>query len=224
MRRGHFVAEGGGDTYIDWLKSIGCVFYLDAAEGNSKDQINDVPITLSGNGSFSYDSSKHAFYCKSPSSANQYIGIWNNGMSGSTFPYDNWTSINIIEKITNTNGKYLSSFGVNCNTRAYSAQFSPFYNITNRVVQYPSGKFSTGTACNYSGNIRYFYQNGSLYDSRTYNTDHQPSRWVQLSTGTALGVVIQTNYDANIEWYNYRTAIFNTVLDLTTINQIINHQ
>lgn len=208
---------------MDYLRSIGCVFYFDATDGNLYDQVNNVPITLSGNGSFTYDNNKDAFYCKTPNSANQYIGIWNNGMSPSTFADNNWTSINIMEPITKTNGKYLPSFGVNTLDRSYASQFCTFYNMSNKVANFPNGKFTTATVYNYDTFVRYFYQNGALYTSNAYNTSHQPSNWVLNSNGTCLGIVCDVGYDGNIEWYAYRTAIFNTVLDLGTINAIINY-
>lgn len=209
--------------WIDWLRSIGCVFYMDSSDGDPRDQINNVPLTLSGNGVFVNDGTKHAFYCKTPSSANQHIGIWNNGMSQNTFANDNWTSINVMEAITKMNGKYLPSFGVNTSNRDYASQFCTFYNMSNKVANFPNGKFTTATVYNYDVFMRYFYQNGSLYRSNRYNTNHQPSNWVLNSNGTCLGNVCDVGYDADIEWYAYRTAIFNTVLDLDTINAIINH-
>jgi len=221
MRRQANIIQQSG-SYIDYLRSLGCIFYFDAAYNNYYDQINNVPITLSGNGSFSYNSNKQAFYCKTPSSANQYIGIWNNGMSSSTFPGNNWTSINIIEPITKTNGKYLPSFGVNTLNRAYASQFCTFYNMSNKVANFPNEKFSTATVYNYDTSMRYFYQNGSFYTSNAYNTNHQPSNWVLNSSGTCLGIVCDVGYDGDIEWYAYRTAIFNTALSWDTISSIIN--
>lgn len=221
MRREHTVTNTNTDGYIAWLRSIGCVFYFDAANGDSRDQINDVPLTLSGNGTFTYDSTERAFRCKTPSSANQYIGIWNNGMTSSTFPNDNWTSINIMKAITKSRTKYLPSFGVNSFDRSYAPQFCSFWNQSNKTTNFPDGIFSTASVYNYGNSTRYFYQNGQLYTSNSYNTSHQPSRWVLNSPGTCIGIVCDAGYDADIEWYAYRTAIFNTVLDVNTINTII---
>lgn len=64
-------------SYIDWLKSMGCVFYAPLIQDDTRDYISGQPLEQS-NGSFSWDSNIGAYKFIATSSYNVYIAAWNN--------------------------------------------------------------------------------------------------------------------------------------------------
>lgn len=73
MRREHYESQ----SYIDWLKSMGCVFYAPLLQGDTRDYISGKPLEQS-NGTFGWDSNIGAYKFTATSSYNVYIAAWNN--------------------------------------------------------------------------------------------------------------------------------------------------
>lgn len=210
------------EDFIDWLKSIGCIFYFDSADGDSKDKINNVPLVLSGNGSFVYDSSKKAFLGNTPSSSYKYIGIWNNGVSKTSFLNQSWSFINIVERKTTTNGKYLQTLGSNnTSDRNYLGQFSAFYNNTHNIGVFLDGIFWSMGIMDNSTNKRYLYQANTFLGEYSYPLQQKPSYW-NSNSGLLLGST-NKDIDCNIEFYYYRAAIFNNAVSYENLEIVINY-
>lgn len=64
-------------NYIDWLKSMGCVFYAPLVENDIKDYISGSQLEQS-NGIITYDNNENAYRFNGPYSTNQYVGLWGN--------------------------------------------------------------------------------------------------------------------------------------------------
>lgn len=74
MRKEHTQTE---QSYIDWLKSLGCVFYAPLTEGDTTDHISGQQLIMS-NGTFTWNRNKQAYQFNGPGSIKQYIASWNN--------------------------------------------------------------------------------------------------------------------------------------------------
>lgn len=71
MRREHYKSQ----SYIDWLKSLGCVFYAPLIQGDTKDYISGQPMTII-DGTVSWDNGESAYKFYGPTSLNSYIANW----------------------------------------------------------------------------------------------------------------------------------------------------
>ena len=54
--------EAKQQSYIDWLKSLGCVFYAPLTEHDSSDNISGQPMQQGNNGTVTWDSNEGAWY------------------------------------------------------------------------------------------------------------------------------------------------------------------
>ena len=210
--------------YIDYLKSLGCVFYcpFDGVSGTT-DLINNVAMTVSGEGSILYDSTLDMYRVQTPSSQGKHTGYWNNGITASgTFPNNNFTTIYTIKKITSANNK--SIFGVS----PYSDNFrtcqalNPNYNSTGGSSSWPSTVTKVAIAHNYTESWRKLYQDGVLYTQASIFAQFVPANWITSNSGLCLG---RTPIDSNTSFqsvseYIKDVYIFNTALDLGTIRSI----
>lgn len=67
--------ETSSQSYIDWLKSLGCVFYAPLSNGDLSDNISNQILSLS-NGTVTWDANQNAYKFQGPSSINNYIASW----------------------------------------------------------------------------------------------------------------------------------------------------
>lgn len=110
MRREHNIET----SYIDWLKSIGCLIYLPLSyDGDLQDRISGLSLQLTGQGSMIWDNAQQRYKLTSPSSYNQYVAKLDNGLTASSFPDDKYTTCYRIKKITNSSSKYLRGISPN---------------------------------------------------------------------------------------------------------------
>lgn len=220
MRREHIVKS---EDYIKWLKSLGCVFYcaFDGVTGTN-DLINNVPLTLSGNGSISYEPSLDMFSITTSSSQGQDIGYWDNGIGKNTFPNDDFTTLYTAQKITTTSGKSMHGVTPYSDNFRTCQALDMLYNSTGNVADWPSTV--TKVACSFSttNSWRRYYQNGALFVEYAIFAQFQPSNWVTSGNHLCLA---RTPVDSNsthrgVSLYIGETYIFNTALDIQTIRKI----
>lgn len=221
MRREHISSQ----SYIDFLKSLGCVFYcaFDAINGTA-DLINNVQFSPTGYGSCVYNSQYDMYQVTSPSSVGRHIGIWDNGISKLSFPDDNFTSLYTFRRITSASNKYV--YGISSNSDSYPTVSStqPSWNGTGRTNSFPSGTCKVGVTINHSNLTRNMYQNGTLYTTASEYSPSLPSNWNTIGSGIIL---FQTPSDhpsysvyLSVSYYIRDVYLFNTVLDLSTIRKI----
>lgn len=80
-RREHNIEE----SYIDWLKSLGCVFYSPLTETETRDLISGSQMQQGNNGTVTWDASKGAWYFQDLySSRYDVIASW----QGLNLPFD----------------------------------------------------------------------------------------------------------------------------------------
>lgn len=226
MKREHYKEH----SYIDWLKSLGCVFYcaFDGKTGTT-DLINNVQLSLVGYGSCSYESQYDMYKISTPSSYEQMVGIWNNGLNNASFPNDNYTCLYSVIKITNSSNKVMSCISCvtdSSQTDDYSIvqATAPMWNGTSRTNSFPSGLCKYGYTCNHTLNNRSSYQNGALYTTATEYIPYLPSNWQCTGYGIMLcGTPVHHPYShmfTSVQFYIGDVYLFNTALDLQTIRKI----
>lgn len=219
MRREHTKL----DNYIDWLKSLGCVFYcaFDGVNGTN-DLINNVPLTLSGNGSISYEPSLDMYSITTPSSQGQDIGYWDNGIGKTTFNNDDFSAIYTAKKITTTNGKSMHGVTPYSNNFRTCQALDMLYNSTGNVTEWPSTVTKVASSFSTTNGWRRYYQNGALFVEYAIFAQYQPSNWVTSGNRLCLA---RTPVDSNsthreVSLHIGETYIFNVALDLQTIRKI----
>lgn len=72
-KREHHTAQ----SYIEWLKSLGCVFYAPLTNGDLTDHISGQPLVVT-NGTVTWDSVENAYKFYGPNTLNTYIAHWQN--------------------------------------------------------------------------------------------------------------------------------------------------
>lgn len=65
------------DSYIDWLKSMGCVFYAPLSQGDTRDYISGQDLVVS-NGTVTWSVNENAYQFYGPYSLNNFIASWQN--------------------------------------------------------------------------------------------------------------------------------------------------
>ena len=210
-------------SYIDWLKSLGCVFYcaFDGITG-TQDLINDKPLILNGYGSITYDSGKDMYNITTPSGQGQDIGYWDNGIGKSTFPNDEYSALYIAQRITTSSSKAMHGVTPYSNNFRTCQALDMLYSGTGSCASWPSTVTKVAASFCTSQGWRRYYQDGSLYADTTIFAQFQPSNWVTLGNHLCLA---RTPVDSNsshrsVSLYIGETYIFNTALTLDQIKQI----
>lgn len=214
--------EHKSESYIDWLKSLGCVFYCAFDENyGTDDLINNVPLTLSGQGVCTYDTQEQGFYIKTPNYVGSSVGVWNNGINGQLFQNNNLTSLQTVKKITTASNKQFMFVSQNTNNASYQFAISAVGNTSSYTCSaWPSGVVNTARVMDSENNQYRLYSGGVQFNSLPMSNYpyENPINWVSQS-GLLLGNAIQSN-KVNVAYYFYKFYIFNTVLDLQTIRKI----
>lgn len=214
------------NTYIEWLKSINCVFYVafDDKTGTT-DLINNVKLTLHESGNISFNASKNMYEIITPSNQGNDIGYWSNGISNTTtFQSNNFTTLHTVQKITNINGKGIHTITPYSNHFRTCQTLDPNYNATGNTTSWPESITKVAYVHDYTNSKRICYQNGVKYGEYSLMNAFIPSNWQTLGSGICLArtpIDNNTSYQ-NVSLYIGELYIFNTVLDLKTIKEIQN--
>ena len=215
MKREHIQSE----SYIDWLKSIGCLVYLPLSEsGDLQDRISGLSLQVTGQGSMVWDGAKSRYKFTTPSSVWQKIAILNNGLTAQNFPSNTFTCLYTVRKITSSSSRYIRGLQVNSNNASTVDAMNPAYNGSSRSSGYPTSEVKVAGVCNGTVN-RSYYQNGALYGTYSPYDPYIPSNWVLLGDGIYLGCTSSSG-TASVQYYMSEIYLFNTALDLTTIRKI----
>lgn len=208
-------------SYIDWLKSIGCLVYLPLSEdGDLQDRISGLSLTFSGNGSMVWNANENAYVVTSPSSNSRHTAILSNGLNKTSFP-DDCFSVLCKVKAMLKNGTYART----CAPHGYydsgtSTAFGAGWNGSGYVNNWPADFFDFGAVVDSVTRQRYSYQNGTLYVTAAEYANLYPSNWQLTGNGVILGVVSSNRTGHDAQFAIKDLYIFNTVLDLATIRKI----
>ena len=210
-------------SYIDWLKSLGCVFHcaFDGITG-TYDLINDKPFIPSGYGSISYDPGKDMYSIATPAPQGQDIGYWDNGVGIDTFPDDNYSALYTAQRITTSSSKSMHGVTPYSNAFRTCQALDMTYNGTGSCASWSSAVVKVAVSFCTSQGWRRYYQDGILYVDTNIFAQFQPSNWVTLGNHLCLS---RTPVDSNpthrdVSLYIGETYIFNTALTSEQIKQI----
>lgn len=216
MKREHNTEQ----SYIDWLKSMGCVFYAPLTENETRDLISGSQMQQGNNGTITWDTNEQAWYFEDlNASTYDVVASWQN----LSLPFDITNigfslcyEINIYK-----NGKgygssdYMGSIlpiVLGGRTVAINAQYATSQlHIWYKVAQvFPK----------YEGMSRYSY----IYSDG--NVVHSDNRGTTRYTGNSLtNTRVDSNYRnstnySNCKYYMRNTMIFNAALTQTQIREI----
>lgn len=216
MRREHIISE----SYIDWLKSLGCLVYLPLSDnGDLEDKISGVSAQTTGYGTFNWDANRNGYIVKSPSSGlpGRSTLLLDNGFTTTWFPNNEITVLQTVEMITKTSGCGCRTLSPKSSTTTTIQAISAAYNGSGNCNAWPNGYRDIGYTTNPS--IRNYYQDGGLFRSYTAYSPFLPLNWTMNGTGLFIGTGEGSTY-TNTEFSIKNIYIFNRVLDLTTIRKI----
>lgn len=211
MRRECFPSD---QSYINWLKSLGCVLYL-PLHGDMQDKISGEYIQLTGNGRIDWDDNECMYRFKAPSYTGQYVGFIQTNVSRSTFPSNRLTVLHGIKRINQSD--YLRTISPNTTNQKTLLALCAHYNASGRLAGFPDEYIPVGHVFNDQVG-RAYYQGGVLYNTYGPYTGYLPSRWQTSGNGIKL-----CNYSDTVsgaEWYMDEVYLFNTALDISTIRKI----
>lgn len=210
-------------SYIDWLKSLGCVFYAPLNGVNdTMDVINNVQLTTTGYGAYSYDAAKDMYLITTPSNYNQHIGKWANGIETSTFPNDTYT---FLSKAQRKDTSQHMSCGISLESTNYRARqaWSPMRDSTSGMWAWSNGDvFYNGFVFNVSGGYRDTYLNGEVQYHQSIFNEYKPSIWYPSSSGICFGRNCGTfnQIQLNAQLWIGEVYLFNTALTQQEIKEV----
>lgn len=214
MKREHIESK----SYIDWLKSMGCVFYAPLDQTNGLDDlISGVVGTASSDSSAVYDTG-----------SDSYLVTKGNTISVSA-PALKWYGLDMASYFTSqTYGQYtylIEIKGVSSLDNA-SGNFCfqnfrgrPFAsNMANCGFSVPSSQFYKLAWCGISDGVNYthIYRDGNSVWSNKYSAGN----WSSYSTTIFTGLELQnpSNYSAN-RYYSAKAYYRNIMLFCKTLTQ-----
>lgn len=214
MKREHITSQ----SYIDWLRSLGCIVYLPlSADGDLQDRISGIDI-VQDNGSFQWNASKQMYQFNVPST---YGGaaVLRNGFDNTMFTTNSLTFCVHFKKLQNLSGG--RTLLINKNVVVQS-EFNVLYNGSSNMTNMPSDYSYAHTLT--SNEILTSYQQGQYYNSWDVNNNqynNKPSEWIINQNDKGLWLGCYTGNSSQIGSYCMgEIYIFDGVLDLTTIRKI----
>lgn len=206
MRRSYTVSE----SFIDYLKSLGCVLYLPLGENDYHDYIGGHDLVFTGSGSMSWDSNVGMTLLTAPGSYPTDIAtLQSDTLKPESFPTDECTTcITFKRKSTNKYGDFFCMGRYNQNLYP-----NPDVNGTASMASWGDGVHNSGLT--HSINGRTWFEDGALYRQDS-TSSQRPSQWVGynwfINTVSGLRTNAQSYY-ANI-------MIFNRVLTLDEYRKV----
>lgn len=214
MKREHYKEQ----SYIEWLKSLGCLVYLPlSADGDLQDRISGIDI-VRDIGSFQWNTTKQMYQFNVPAS---YGGaaVLRNSFDKTMFTTDSLTFCIHFKKLQNLNGArtMLQNKNVTVN-----AELNIGYNGGSDMTNMPSDYYYAHTLT--ANEIFTSYQQGAYYNSWDLNNNqyyNKPSEWTINQNDKGLWLGCYTANSSQIGSYCMgEIYIFDGVLDLQTIRKI----
>lgn len=198
-------------SYIDWLKSIGCVLYLPMTQDSDlQDRISGASLQYTGSGTQAYWDANEGMYVFVGPAYHVTSYTLANGWSSATFP-DNEVSVltTFKKKSANGNGQFM------CVGNNYTPNGNACMQAgTTNMASWNNTLYNC--AYTFSSSGRWLYDNGALYAAYGPYAPFQPQGW----GGYNWYVGSYNSNNNGREVYIKENMIFNKVLDLQTIRKI----
>ena len=127
MRREHKSEQ----SYIDWLKSLGCVVYLPLSEGDLEDKISGMEL-IQDTGSFAWNQNKQMYQFNTPYS-NGGAAVLRNGFDKTMFTTNSYTFCIHFKKLSNLGGCRTSMY--NISTFLADFNVAPSWLISSLIIK-----------------------------------------------------------------------------------------
>jgi hypothetical protein len=206
MKREHTTTQ----SYIDWLKSIGCVLYLPLTQdGDLQDRISGASLQYTNSGTRAYwDNNEGMYVFVGPSYHTQSYTLANS-WSAATFP-DNEVSVltTFKKKSANGNGTFM------CVGNYTAIGNATMQAGTSNIASWNNSLYNCAYTLSSAG--RWLYDNGALFATYGAYAPYLPQGW----GGYNWYVGSYNSNNNGREVYIKETLMFNKVLDLQTIRKI----
>lgn len=199
-------------SFIDYLKSLGCVLYLPLGENDYHDYIGGHDLQWTGNGGAAWDANVGMTYIYSPSTLATMATLQSDTINAQSFASDECTSVITFKRKTTTNGKYPDWFCMGSNSMNLIPD--PIYNGTSNMGVWGDDIHNSGMTFSISG--RTWFQDGTIYRTDSTNTQ-RPSKWASYNWYIAC----VGNNGRSISCYFKDIMIFNKVLTLDEYNSVV---
>ena len=212
--------SGGSDlksVYIEWLKSLGCVFWLPlATNGDLNERLtgNKLVQTSTTSGYLSWSSTENCYYMHSGTANSQKHYTLQTDWDSSTFINNEFTVLTELKRKSSSGFPLWFMLG---NTYSVPVGAATVYNGTSNMASWDSS--SHKTAYYIGPSSRKMYQDGSLYNTYAAHNPYLPSNWG--SWDWFIGTY-QSSDVTNHECYVKNIMIFNRELSLAEIKKIQN--
>lgn len=203
-----------GQSYIDWLKSLGCVLWLPFAyDGDLNDRIsgNDLQRGSDTTGFFAWDNNQQMMYFHSPSYTSVKSYTLQTNWNAATFPSNAFCVLTTFKR-KSTSG-YAFHFLVG-NTYEKPVGAAILYNASANLANIDNNIHKS--AFYFSPITRRYFQDGNQYATYSAYAPYLPQSWGSYDyfVGGYLYAYL------GIEYYVKDIMIFNRELTLSEIRQI----
>lgn len=217
MRR-EYSKKQGGDEYLEWLRSLGCIIYLPlSSDGDLQDRMSGESLILSGDGSFEWNEAWGGYKMTQPASTGAFVARLNIDFDATLFPEENFTVVYTVQKISNSDNA--SGFWFASSNNNMTPLFVG-YNATSDVNRWDSGVLKVAYITNHTESNRTCVQQGGIYQTYAEYTPYLPSNWQKTSSGIYWGGGQGSNLARSTQFYIKEAYIFNRALSLAEIRQI----
>lgn len=192
-------------------------------DGDLTDRVTGNSIQMSGNGSMVWDNTYSAYKITTPSTSNLNVGFLSADLTPTVFPDDCYTSLVTFRRISTSTNSYQTY--INLNTTTTDAQTAPLctYDGTTLMNTYPYEFVKLATVFDpLVTNLRYYYQDGVVYNSYSIHLPFLPSNW-GINPATS-GVNLGNSRTSDLFYYKQYCIkdiyLFNRALSLDEIKEI----
>lgn len=222
MRREHITEQ----SYIDWLKSLGCVFYAPLRQNDYMDYISGTTGTITGDGSLVWNSTAQMYRFTSPTT--QLRGVLQYDVNFDLGD-DDVVVLAKIKRQDSGDGNLNDALCFSGNTvklfSGINGKNSSNSPTTVMRLWSSNNALYRGTLFMKSGVGNSFFENGSMYYTNNYNYF---SSYGLPSTITKVLIAGSLSSAQSGSYYRYNGAnyfisdymLFNKGLDINTINEI----
>lgn len=219
MSRREYIKTQGGNEYLEWLRSLGCILYLPlSADGDLQDRMSGESLILSGDGSFEWNEAWGGYKMTQPASTDKFVARLNIDFDATLFPEENFTVAYTVQKISNIN-KGASGFWFASSSNSMTPLHIP-YNGSAAVNRWDSGLLKVAYITNHTESNRTIVQQGGIYQTYAEHTPYLPSNWQKTSSGIYWGGGQNSFFSGSTQFYIKEAYIFNRALSLAEIRQI----
>jgi hypothetical protein len=205
MIREHYKEE----SYINWLKSIGCVMYLPLSVNDFQDKISGQSLQFTGNGSMVWDSSVQMYMITTPSSNGDlaYLDVWD----ASTFANNEFTTLatGMRKSTSSSKGSAINVVSINNVPCCIVTK-----NGTTNCARL--GNAVINQAYYIGPSKRIVYEDGVKYSEAAAYTPFLPSNWGSYR----FAIRAYDSYTKSSQMYYKELMAFNRELSLAEIRKL----